>query len=75
MITLVSLAGQDATPDKTCSDVISCTKTIEKYTDCLLIAYFARNEKGSHRCKPLVSLVGRAGIEPATNGLRARTIV
>jgi hypothetical protein len=31
----------------------------------------AKNEKDLHRCKSLFSLVGRAGIEPATNGLRA----
>ena len=28
------------------------------------------NDKGLHCCNPLVLLVGRAGIEPATNGLR-----
>jgi hypothetical protein len=30
------------------------------------------NEKGLHLCKPFNFLVGRAGFEPATNGLKVR---
>jgi len=34
------------------------------------IRHRSENNKGLHCCNPLMLLVGRAGIEPATNGLR-----
>ena len=40
---------------------------------CYVFVYSPETAKGSNQRNPVELLVGRAGIEPATNGLRVKT--
>lgn len=52
----VRIASRERAKDKTHCEVLWCQK----------------NKKGSSELEPFVFLVGRAGLEPATNGLKVR---
>jgi hypothetical protein len=43
-----------------------------EFTGDELVKTKAQNEKGSSELEPFIFLVGRAGLEPATNGLKVR---